>query len=191
MIPSPEEALRNLNGMRILSALREGPFGVQALNETVKEILRAAGLISPSLSEARFYKGCPIMVTSNNYSLDLYNGDVGILWPDPQDRRQLRAFFAPAGTATQGTRSFPLFSLPEYETVYAMTIHKSQGSEFNRVLIIFPDRDTPLLTRELVYTAVTRAREHIEIWGKKEIFSAALGRRIERSSGLREALWRK
>lgn len=185
----PEEAMRNLNGMRILSALRDGPFGVRALNETVKGILRAAGLVSPSLSEgSRFYKGCPIMVTSNNYSLGLYNGDVGIIWPDPQESRQLRAFFAPAGAA-EGTRSFPLTGLPEHETVYAMTVHKSQGSEFNRVLIILPDRDTPLLTRELVYTAVTRAREHVEVWGKKEIFSAALGRRIERSSGLREALW--
>lgn len=186
----PEEALRKLNGMRILSALRDGPFGVRVLNETVRGILRAAGLISPSLSEgSRFYKGCPIMVTSNNYSLDLYNGDVGIIWPDPQNRRQLRAFFTSAGTSAEGTRSFPLFSLPEHEAVYAMTVHKSQGSEFSRVLIVLPDRDTPLLTRELVYTAVTRAREHVEIWGKREIFSAALNRRIERSSGLREALW--
>jgi exodeoxyribonuclease V alpha subunit len=129
------------------------------------------------------------MVTSNNYSLDLYNGDVGIIWPDPQNRRQLRAFFTSAGTSAEATRSFPLFSLPEHEAVYAMTVHKSQGSEFSRILIVLPDRDTPLLTRELVYTAVTRAREHVEIWGKREIFSAALNRRIERSSGLREALW--
>ncbi len=186
----PGEALQKLNFMRILSALREGPFGVRALNETVEAILRSAGLISPSLSEGdRYYKGRPIMVTSNNYGLDLYNGDVGIIWPDPQDRRQLRAFFATAGGAEEETRSFPLFSLPEHETVYAMTVHKSQGSEFNRVLLIMPDRDTPLLTRELVYTAVTRARGQVQIWGKKEILSAALGRRIERSSGLREALW--
>jgi exodeoxyribonuclease V alpha subunit len=187
----PGEALRRLNDFRILSALREGPYGVRALNEIVKEILRAAGLISPSLSEGgRYYKGCPIMVTSNNYSLDLYNGDVGIVWPDPDDRRQLRAFFAP-GSAAEGTRSFPLFSLPEHETVYAMTVHKSQGSEFGRVVFILPDRDAPLLTRELVYTAVTRARGQVEIWGKRDVFSAALGRRIERSSGLREALWKK
>jgi exodeoxyribonuclease V alpha subunit len=186
--PGPEEALRNLNGFRILSALREGPFGVRALNETVKEVLRGEGLISPSFSQGgRSYKGCPIMITSNNYSLDLYNGDVGIVWPDPLNKKQLRAFFGSA--STEGTRSFPLFSLPEHETVYAMTVHKSQGSEFNRVLLILPDRDTPLLTRELVYTAVTRAREQVEIWGKREIFRAALSRRIERSSGLREALW--
>jgi len=188
----PEEALQKLNGFRILCAVREGPFGVGAVNENVKEILRAAGLVSPSLSQGgRFYKGCPIMVTSNNYSLDLYNGDVGIIWPDPQNRRQLRAYFASADTAAEGTRSFPLFSLPEHEAVYAMTVHKSQGSEFNRVVLILPDRDTPLLTRELVYTAVTRAREQVSLWGKKGIFSAAVTRRIERSSGLREALWGK
>jgi exodeoxyribonuclease V alpha subunit len=72
-----------------------------------------------------------------------------------------------------------------------MTVHKSQGSEFGRVVFILPDRDAPLLTRELVYTAVTRARGQVEIWGKRDVFSAALGRRIERSSGLREALWKK
>lgn len=177
----PEEALQRLNGFRVLCAVREGFFGVRNINDAVKEILRAEGLIG----QDRFYKGCPVMVTSNNYSLNLYNGDVGIIWPDPRDRRQLRAFFPSSG----GTRSFPLFALPEYEIVYAMTVHKSQGSEFDRVLFILPDRDTPLLTRELVYTAVTRARGQVEIWGKKDIFGSAVSRRIERSSGLREALW--
>jgi exodeoxyribonuclease V alpha subunit len=162
--------------------VREGFFGVRRINEKVKEILRAEGLIT---YEGRFYKGCPVMVTSNNYSLNLYNGDIGIIWPDPENRGQLRAFFQAAGQ----TRSLPLFSLPEHEVVYAMTVHKSQGSEFDRVLFILPDLDTPLLTRELVYTAVTRAREEITVWGKKEILAAAISRRIERSSGLREALW--
>lgn len=178
----PGEALQKLGAFRILCAVREGLYGVRSINEAVREILREARLIPP---QGRFYKGCPVMVTSNNYSLNLFNGDVGIIWPDPQDRRQLRAFFPSAG----GTRSLPLFSLPEHEQVYAMTVHKSQGSEFDRVLFILPDRDTPLLTRELIYTAVTRAREQVTIWGKKDIFAAAVSRRIERSSGLREALW--
>ena len=178
----PAEALQKMNAFRILCAVREGFFGVRSINERVKEILRTEGLIT---YEGRFYKGCPVMVTSNNYSLNLYNGDIGIIWPDPDNRGQLRAFFQAAGE----TRSLPLFSLPEHEVVYAMTVHKSQGSEFDRVLFILPDLDTPLLTRELVYTAVTRAREEITVWGKKEVLAAAVSRRIERSSGLREALW--
>ncbi len=70
-----------------------------------------------------------------------------------------------------------------------MTVHKSQGSEFNRVLLLLPDADTPVLTRELIYTGITRARERVEVWGKEEVFRAAVSRRIERTSGLRDALW--
>jgi exodeoxyribonuclease V alpha subunit len=70
-----------------------------------------------------------------------------------------------------------------------MTVHKSQGSEFDQVLFLMPDRDVPVLTRELVYTAITRAKEKVEVWGKEEIFQAAVSRRISRTSGLRDALW--
>ncbi len=70
-----------------------------------------------------------------------------------------------------------------------MTVHKSQGSEFNRVLLLLPDADTPVLTRELIYTGITRARERVEVWGKEEVFRAAVSRRIERTSGLRDELW--
>ncbi len=79
--------------------------------------------------------------------------------------------------------------LPEYETVYAMTVHKSQGSEFAEVLLNLPDSDVPILTRELIYTPVTRARKRIEIWSDDELFIRAVSRKCERSSGLRESLW--
>ncbi len=163
----PEEALEKLACFRILCAVREGPYGISGINATAREILYNAGLIT---SEGRYYKGLPVMVTSNNYNLDLYNGDVGIIWPDLERRHELRAFFY----SKAGMRSLPLLSLPAHETVYAMTVHKSQGSEFDRVLFIMPERDTPLLTRELIYTAVTRTREQVVIWGKKDIFRAAL-----------------
>ena len=98
----------------------------------------------------------------------------------------MRVFF----TSPDGSlRSFPPLRLHDHETVYAMTVHKSQGSEFDNVLLIMPDRDTPVLTRELIYTAITRAKEKIQIWGKEDIFLTAVARRIQRSSGLRDALW--
>ena len=126
------------------------------------------------------------MITRNDYNLRLFNGDVGITLPDPELGNELRVFFpAPEGIL----RKFPPLRLPDHETVYAMTVHKSQGSEFDQVLFLMPDRTVPVLTRELIYTAITRAREKVEVWGKEGVFGEAVLRRIERSSGLREALW--
>ncbi|MBN1546849.1 MAG: ATP-binding domain-containing protein, partial [Syntrophaceae bacterium] len=88
-----------------------------------------------------------------------------------------------------GFRKFHPLRLPEHETAYAMTVHKSQGSEYDRVLIVLPDRDSPILTRELIYTAVTRAKLMAELWTDEAVFRAAVSRRIERTSGLKDALW--
>ena len=168
---------------RILCTLRQGPYGVYALNFLVEQILREEGLIK---RDSRWYCGRPLLITRNDYNLKLFNGDVGIILPDPEAQNELRAFFQ----AADGTiRKFPPLRLPEHETVYAMTVHKSQGSEFDQVLFLMTDRMVPILTRELVYTAVTRARERVEIWGKEDIFHDAISRRIERTSGLRDALW--
>jgi len=126
------------------------------------------------------------LIKTNNYNLGLFNGDVGITLPDRSSKDSLRVYFP----AADGTfRKFHPLRLPDHETVFAMTVHKSQGSEFNDVLLILPDRDVPVLTRELIYTAITRARDRIEIWGSEEIFKIAVSRRIERMSGLRDALW--
>jgi len=168
---------------RILCALREGPYGVRALNRLMEQLLRQEGLIR---QVGRWYPGRPVMVTKNDYPLRLFNGDMGITLPDPDGNQALRVFFpSPDG----GVRKFPPLRLPEHETVYALTVHKSQGSEFDRILLILPDRDAPVLTRELIYTGITRAREQVEIWGKETTFCRAVSRRIQRSSGLREALW--
>ena len=111
---------------------------------------------------------------------------MGILLPDAEAGNDLRAFFP----ATDGTfRKLHPLRLPEHETVYAMTVHKSQGSEFDNALLILPDKDYPVLSRELLYTGITRARKGIEIWGAENVFRAAVSRRIERTSGLRDALW--
>jgi exodeoxyribonuclease V alpha subunit len=178
----PGAALAALDRFRILSALRQGPFGAENLNRLVEEILHEAGLISRT---SPWYPGRPVLVTENDYSLRLFNGDIGVLLPE-RTSKQPMAFF---GSGEGQPRAVPPARLPRHETVYAMTVHKSQGSEFERVLLVLPDRESPVLTRELVYTGVTRASESVELWMNEPVFRTAVARRVERASGLREALW--
>lgn len=179
----PEEALSLLNRAIVLCALRKGPFGVEGVNAFIEQCLTARGRISP---EGRFYTGRPVMITRNDYEQRLYNGDTGIVRRDEAAGGALRAFF-PGEPGTP--RSLPPMRLPAHETMYAVSIHKSQGSEFDRVVIVLPPQAGPLLTRELLYTAVTRARGSVEVWGRGEIISAAIENPVRRYSGLREALW--
>jgi exodeoxyribonuclease V alpha subunit len=167
---------------RILCALRQGPYGVAEVNRLTENILRSRGLISP---DKTWYAGRPVLITQNDYTLKLFNGDVGITLPDPENSGQLRVFFQ----NSQGVfKKHHPSRLPEHETVYAMTVHKSQGSEFERVLLMLPDRDAPVLTRELIYTGITRAIQSVEIWGIEPVFQAGVSRRIQRTSGLQDAL---
>lgn len=179
----PFEIFQVFERFRILCALREGPYGVVAINLLVEQILRDEKLLKP---DRMWYPGRPVLITRNDYNLRLFNGDMGIVLPDPSTNDDLRVFFL----ATEGTlRKFHPFRLPEHETVYAMTVHKSQGSEFDKVLLLLPDRESPVLTRELIYTGISRAKESVEIWGSERVFRAAVSRCIERTSGLRDALW--
>jgi len=180
---TPEEALALFDRFRILAVVREGPYGVMTVGAMVEDILRHEHLIRP---EGRWYAGRPIMILRNNYQLRLFNGDVGLILPDPAEPGELRAFF-PAGNGQ--LRSLSPARLPEHETVFAMTVHKSQGSEFDDVLFIVPPQDLPLLSRELVYTAITRTRRKITVWAAAEVLKNGLSRRIERTSGLLDALW--
>jgi len=181
----PFEVFQVFERFQILCALREGPFGVAALNIVAEQILREEGLINPGM---RWYPGRPVLITKNDYTLRLFNGDMGIVLSDPSANNELRVFFpSPDGTV----KKFHPFRLPEHETVYAMTVHKSQGSEFDKVLLVLPDRESPVLTRELIYTSITRAKKNVEIWGNENVFRTAVSRYIERTSGLRDALWSK
>jgi exodeoxyribonuclease V alpha subunit len=156
---------------------------VVALNRLVEQILKEKELIEPNQV---WYRGRPLMISRNDYNLRLFNGDVGLVLPDPEADNDLRAFFP----STDGTlRRFHPLRLPEHETVYAMTVHKSQGSEFDRILLIIPERDSPVLSRELIYTGITRAKKRVEIWGREGVFRSVISRRIERLSGLRDELW--
>jgi exodeoxyribonuclease V alpha subunit len=181
-VPDAKAALEALGHFRILCALRQGPFGVEAMNLMVEEILAEANLIRRS---ERWYAGRPIMVLQNDYNLRLFNGDVGMVFPDPESG-QMRVIFLDANGEL---RRLAPARLPQHETVFAMTVHKSQGSEFEHVLLMLPDRESPILTRELIYTGLTRASRSVELWLAEPVFRAALSRRIERASGLRDALW--
>ena len=174
-----QERLRCLNRFRILCAHRHGPLGVIHLNQLAEASLVG---VTPGINQ-RFYAGRPLLIAENDYQLELFNGDVGVVDRDPRGR--LVAYF-PSG---ERLRLLQTGRLPSHETVFAMTVHKSQGSEFDRVGLVLPSTPSPIITRELLYTAVTRARSGVVVIGSRRVLAAGLTRRIQRSSGLREALW--
>ncbi len=182
-LKDPYEAIMSFESFRILCPLRWGDYGVKRINRLVEEILQEHSFIH---MDSPWYAGRPILIVENDYELGLFNGDVGILIPDPESNNEIRAFFVdPDGKI----RKFLPIRLPKHETVFAMTVHKSQGSEFDRILFILPDTYFPIITKELIYTAITRARNFVEIWGKMEIIEKGVSQRIMRSSGLKDALW--
>ncbi len=184
----PVQALRRLRRFKILCALNIGPLGVQAVNKLAEQVLSRENLIQLNpIRESPWYAGRPVLITRNDYQVGLFNGDIGIALPVGDARNNVLSVFFPDNAG--GVRRFQPYQLPEHETVYAMTVHKSQGSEFDEVLLILPDTDFPVLTRELIYTALTRARKKISIWGTPSIIRSAIRRKIERTSGLRDALW--
>lgn len=171
-------ALKKLNQLRVLCAIREGERGLYATNKKIENYLIQKHLVKYT---GDFYENRPIMVTSNNYELELFNGDVGIIRKN--EKGVAMAWFENADGSLKSV--FPAF-ISNLETVYAMTIHKSQGSEFNKVLIILPDQDIAILTRELLYTAITRAKEKVIVQGKKEVIVNAANARVKRTSGIAE-----
>jgi exodeoxyribonuclease V alpha subunit len=179
----PAAAVAKLSEFQVLCALRNGPYGVGELNQLVEQSLAETGLLERG---GPWYRGRPIMITRNDYNLKLFNGDVGVVFPDAEAGGEMRVFFAYADGVI---RKFSPSRLPAHETAFAMTIHKSQGSEFGAVLLILPDEDAPILTRELIYTGLTRARDQVEIWSAESVLRGALAKRASRSSGLRDALW--
>lgn len=174
-------ALDAFNSFRVLCALKAGPLGVGAINAVIEQALAREGLIR---LDHRWYAGRPVMVTANDYGLRLYNGDVGLVWPQSQSGR-LAAFFP---TAEGSLREVYPSRLAAVETCYAMTVHKSQGSEFDEVLMVMPGADSPVMTRELIYTGVTRARRRVVLCGAGSALQAVTAR-VVRRSGLRDALW--
>lgn len=174
----PAAAFAAFNAFRALTAQREGPFGVSGLNEALEaRIKRRLGVPS----RERWYPGRPVMVRQNDYALELFNGDIGLCLPTASG---LRVFFE----GEQGHRAFAPARLPSHDSAFAMTVHKSQGSEFDEVLLALPEQPSPLLTRALFYTGITRARHKVEIWGLPARLTEAVQTRAERAAGLAERL---
>ncbi|MEI7533937.1 MAG: exodeoxyribonuclease V subunit alpha [Verrucomicrobiae bacterium] len=180
---SPAAALAALGKFRILCAVREGPFGTEAINILVEEILAEAGFIAPDKIKSGSYAGKPLMVTANHYALKLFNGDTGVIWRDGEFS-SLVYFPDEAG----GIHAIARERLAEHEPVYALTIHKSQGSEFDHVLLVLPEKISQVLTRQLFYTGLTRARKSVHILAPENILRAAIATQLQRSSGLTDAL---
>lgn len=174
-----EEALGALTEVAVVCAVKRGPNGV---SQWSREIERFLDERFPGLRwDTEWYPGRPVMITRNDYTLDLYNGDIGVA---VETAEGLRAVFERGDI-----RTFPLSHLPEHQTVHAMTIHKSQGSQFDQVVVVLPDEESRLLTRELLYTAVTRARRRVWVVSSEDVVRQAVARSVQRASGLSGLLW--
>jgi exodeoxyribonuclease V alpha subunit len=171
------EALDGIDRIRVLCAHRLGSMGVAGWNERIESWLAAAGRPASG-----WYPGRPVMVTANDYRLGLFNGDVGVVVL--ADGRMMVAF-----PSVDGPRLVAPSRLESVETVHATTIHKSQGSEFDEVVVVLPPVGSRLASRELLYTAVTRARHRVSVVGAAEALDEVVARRTLRASGLREMLW--
>ena len=174
------DAIAALGALRVLCAHRQGPGGVSAWNDRIQRWL--AGALPGYGSGGPWYPGRPLLVTENDYEVPLYNGDTGVVVAGEGgpvavfERRGVLRDVAPA-------------RLRAVQTLHAMTVHKSQGSQFDEVVVVLPDADGPIVTRELLYTAITRARRRVSIVGPEAVLRAAVGRPIARASGLRDRLW--
>jgi exodeoxyribonuclease V alpha subunit len=172
-------ALRIFEQTRVLAALQGGPFGVEEITRRITDRLQARGLIRGGEE----YHGKPVMVTTNDYEVGLFNGDIGLLWRAGDG--SLRAWFA---FIENGLRSVSIRQLPEHTCAFALTVHKSQGSEFDEILLVLPATDSQVLTRELIYTGVTRARRRVIVQGERQTFIQGCLRRVQRVSALAEKL---
>ncbi|RQS27042.1 exodeoxyribonuclease V subunit alpha [Burkholderia sp. Bp8992] len=177
-VPDPLPLFDALNRFRILCATRNGSRGAEHVNALVAAHVRHAARV-PLAVGAHWFTGRPIMVTRNDYALGLFNGDIGIALPDAHG--VLRVWFRRAdGTA----RAVSPAALPPHETAFALTVHKSQGSEFDEAALVLPAAFSRVLTRELVYTAVTRARTRVQVIGPRRVLAQAVATRTQRDSGL-------
>ncbi|PKV81544.1 exodeoxyribonuclease V subunit alpha [Nocardia fluminea] len=170
-------ALTALESHRLLCAHRQGPFGVERWDRMAAE-WAAAGGAGPEGPQSVWYPGQPLLVTANDHEARIYNGDTGVIIRRPDG--SLRA------ALQRGSEPYLVHptQFPAVVTVFAMTIHRSQGSQYDTVSVVLPEPESTLLTRELLYTAITRARSHVRVIGTEDSVRAAIGRRVLRASGL-------
>jgi exodeoxyribonuclease V alpha subunit len=178
-------ALRGLGSHQLLCALREGEFGAASANAAIESRLRQAWSVA---DDAVWYPGRAVLVTRNDYAAGLFNGDIGLCLADAKGR--LRVWFAGVDDGGQpAARSVDPRALPDHEGAFAITIHKSQGSEYGRVAVLLPpEPDNPVLSRQLLYTGLSRARQAVELWGSRTAVAAALSRTVRRIGGLADRI---
>ena len=177
----PSRRLAMLRDFGVLCGLRNGPLGADEINKLVeREVLRREQVSA----QDGWYNGRPVMITRNDYNLRLFNGDMGILCAAGNGGDMGVVF-----DSHSGVRLISPARLGELETAFALTVHKSQGSEFDHVALVLPQRRSPVLTAELLYTAVTRARKSLTIYGAQEVLREAILTTVVRFSGLRDMLW--
>lgn len=181
--PDPAPVFAAFDAFRILCARRSGLRGVETVNRVLEARLRPLLSHPDDAANSPFYRGRPLIMVRNNVVTRLFNGDIGICLPE-RDAEGVWGLTACFPDPQQGFRRLPLARLPEHESAFALTVHKSQGSEFTRVAVIFPDQDGPLLSRELLYTAITRARQGVTLYAATAILAAAIERRSDRHNGL-------
>jgi len=192
---TPKDVLTAAEQFRVLCALRRGPYGVRQMNERIKRILNLP-------LSSRFYQYQVILIQVNTPALGLYNGDIGVVFKNPdlfeEGKPSGKLFGWFPSDDPEKPRSIPVNLLPEHETAFAMTVHKSQGSEFSALaLVLPPDGASPVLTRELIYTGITRVKlngnspdEGIRVYCTEDSFKAAVDRKTVRTSGLFETVRR-
>jgi exodeoxyribonuclease V alpha subunit len=165
---------------RVLCAVRRGPWGVEQLTQLIDQKARSI-LLPPDQPgfESAWYVGRPIMILRNDPQLQLFNGDIGITLAGPEG--ELQVCF-PALESKE--RCYAPVRLPLHETAYAMTIHKSQGSELDHVAVVFPIEPSPVVTRELLYTGLTRAKQSVLLISSEKTLRHAIQTPSQRSSGL-------
>ncbi len=179
-LDSIRDRLVHFDDYRVLCVRKTGSRGVVELNAKIELALARNGTIS---LQGENYDGRPVLINSNSYSLGLFNGDIGMI---STQKEGPKAYFMGLDGSQ---RAFSPARLGLHETVFAMSVHKSQGSEFGCVAIVLPDEPTPVLTREVLYTAVTRAKKKVQIFGSEAMLRHAIDRPTVRNSGLRETLW--
>lgn len=177
---SPAAIFKIYNQFQILSPHRRGLLGTAYLNKQVENSMRRKGLISPY---DQWYAGKPIIINQNDYTLGLSNGDLGVCVPDSDGN--MKAFFNIDDSFVGISPS----RLSEYSSAYVLTVHKSQGSEFDNIWLVLPQTSSKILSRELLYTAVTRARKSVAILGSGSVFCEGVKHHLARNSGLKDFLW--
>ena len=176
------DVISQFESFRLLCAVREGDWGVAGINAAIETRFEAEGLIKRN---GEWYAGRPVMVTRNDYGMGVFNGDIGICLPDPLQPKSLRVYFMEG----QVIRSVLATRLQFAETAYAMTVHKSQGSEFHHVVVVLPNDASSVVSRELIYTGITRSREFFTlVTPVSAVFEQAIQTQVQRASGLGIAL---